>query len=663
MSERMTSKVAMEDPPLCSLNREFPQFPPPDDFPVCTSKRGVILARFEDNSWPMQEWLGKVYTFRFGVESTSKISPWLLEQESYFFKLILVFIMWVDPGGLKPSTLQSRYGKLRTMFKFCAENGISVTELYKFPHLVSGFILLVGKFASQYVSLMRAIYNNQGLLGFKLLNPRQIADLVTAGKARVSRQTPYIPSRISQIHLLRSLELMEDYNRHADSFERLYEYIWSAYVDNNGSAITWHQKLVGPFNKSAKVAGCHYFGLFQKTAEEFGVKDVLIKWMSRRPGGCAKLDLTSFSSFLSCVVIAGSTCIASLSAMRKEEINNLRVDCFEMVETDLGKVCYLRGETTKTIHDDDARWVTCEDTLKAISAMASIAKLRMVAAVELGVDHSPDEVANPYLISRVYEPWSHDWGKDRSIQTSLRKAISASSLYKDCPILFLPGDTVITQQDFDEALKANPDLNIERFAVGDRWSFAFHQFRRTLMVNGSLSNLVSPQSMQYQLKHLYLSMQMYYGQNYSGLAFNSKAKEEFIETSYEMMASRVMELKSPKFVSTISPLHKERAISYYDGKTIKQLTKMAGQGTMSVKETVMGICLNTEPCEFGSADFVLGCNECTSGLACKDNLPLIKKVDDRLKSQLDAAKEDGPRKDALRVQYEFTQKLINVVLV
>lgn len=663
MSERMTSKVAMEDPPLCSLNRELPQFPPPDDFPVCTSKRGVILARFEDNSWPMQEWLGKVYTFRFGRESTSTMSPWLSEQESYFFKLIMVLIMWVDPGGLKPSTLQSRYGKLRTMFKFCAENGISVSEFYKFPHLVSSFTLLVGPLASQYISVLRMIYNYRDLLGFKVLTLQQIGDLFVAGKSRASRQTPYIPSRISQVHLLRSLELMDDYNKHADSFEKLYRSVWSAYVDNNGAPTTWHQKLVGPFNKTAIVSGGQYFGKFVRAAEKFGVKDVLMKWMSRRPGGCVRIDLISFSSFLSCVVLAGSTSIASLSAMRKEEINKLRADCFEARETDLGKVYYLSGGTTKSIHDDDARWITCEDTLKAVAAMASIARLRMQAAVELGVDHSSDEVSNPYLISRAYEPWSKEWGRDRSIQTSLRKAISASSLYRDCPILFLPGDTIITKEDFDEALKANPDLKIKRFAVGERWSFAFHQFRRTLMVNASLSNLVSPQSMQYQLKHLYLSMQMYYGQNYSGLAFNSKAKEEFIETSYEMMANRVVELKSPKFVSTISSLHKERAISYYDGKTVKQLTKMARQGQMSVKETIMGICLNTEPCEFGSADFVLGCNECTSGLASKDNLPLIQRVDDRLRSQLDAAKEDGPRKDALKAQYEFTQKLINVVLV
>lgn len=318
MSERMICKIAMEDPPLCSLNRELPQFPPSDDFPVCISKRGVVLARFKDDCWPMQEWLGKVFTFRFGRESTSRVSPWLSEKESYIFKLIVVLMMWVAPGGLTPSTLQSRYGKLRKLFKFCAENGISVAELHKFPHLVSSFTSQSVSYASQFVSPLRSIYNYQDVLGFKILNLRQIGELFIAGKARKSRQTPYIPSRISQMHLLRALELMSDYNAHATAFEDLYSYVWGAYVSNNGAAETWSGKLISPFNKSAIGPGAVYYGAFAKAAERFGVKDVLFKWMSRRPGGCPKIDLIALSSFLSCVVLAGSTCISSL----REPLNN-----------------------------------------------------------------------------------------------------------------------------------------------------------------------------------------------------------------------------------------------------------------------------------------------------------------------------------------------------
>lgn len=663
MIERMVSNVAMEDPPLNSTNRELFQFPPPDHFPVCISKSGEVLARFEDDSWPMHEWLGKVYTFRFGREKSAAGPAWLSNDESKLFKLILVMIMWVLPEGIKPSTLQSSYGKIRKLFRFCASSKISVSEFYKYPHLLSTFISEVGPLGGQYVGFLRNVFNYQDVIGFKILDLAQISEIFVAGQSRKSAQTPYIPSRINNIHLMRSLELVEDYNENASSFEAFFQYIWDAYVVNNGPASSWREKLISPFNKAAKGPGRVYYGSFEDAAAKFGVRDVLIKWMSRRPSKSSKLELIGLSSFFNAISLVGATCLANLSAMRKEEINKLRVNCWEEKITDKGKVSFICGETTKTIHDEDARWVVCEDANKAVIAMASVAKLRMKAAIELGVEHDEEEVANPFLILKVYEPWAKDFKGDRSYATKIRKSISATNLHVQCPFLFSPEEILITGDDFQEALKVNPDLDIERFAVGKPWAFAFHQFRRTLMVNACLSELVSPQSLQYQLKHLYLSMSIYYGRNYSGLAVNAKAAEEYISTSYEFMARKSMTLIEPKFVSTISPLHKERAIDFVEGATLKALAKKFRSGERVIKETIMGVCLNTEPCEFGSVDFILACDECVSGLACRDNLPLIEKVDARLKFQLDIVKEDGPRRDSLMAQYDFTQRLIKVILI
>lgn len=663
MIERMVSNVAMEDPPLDITNRELFQFPPPDNFPVCISKSGEVLARFEDDSWPMHEWLGKVYTFRFGREKSAAGPAWLTDFESRLLKLILVLIMWVLPEGIKPSTLQSRYGKIRKLFRFCASNGISVSEMYKYPHLLSRFIELVGPLGGQYAGFLRDVFDYQDALGFKILDLAQISEIFVAGQSRDSAQTPYIPSRINNVHLMRSLELMEDYNKHASSFEAFFQYIWGAYVVNNGPAFNWKGKLVSPFNKAAKGPGRVYYGSYKDAAAKYGVRDVLVKWMSRRPSGSSKLELVGLSSFFNAVSLVGATCLANLSAMRKEEINTLRVNCWEERITDKGKVNFICGETTKTINDEDARWIVCEDANKAVIAMASVARLRMKAAIELGVEHDEDEVDNPFLILKVYEPWAKDFKGDKSYATKIRKSISATNLHVQCPFLFSQEEILITQDDFQEALKVNPDLDVERFAVGKPWAFAFHQFRRTLMVNACLSEMVSPQSLQYQLKHLYLSMSIYYGRNYSGLAVNAKAAEEYISTSYELIARKAMALVEPKFVSTISPLHKERAIDFIEGATLKVLAKKFRGGERTVKETIMGVCLNTEPCEFGSVDFILACDKCVSGLACRDNLPLIKRVDARLKSQLDVVGEVGPRKDALMAQYDFTQRLINVILV
>ena len=659
MARPMASNVSMEDPPLNDSNRELFEFPPSDDFPVCIDRNGNVLSRFKDPSWCMDVWVGKITTFNFGTETIGRVPAWLSGTEAYYFRLIMVLLMWVLPNSISPSTLVSQYGRLRRLFSFCVERGISVSNLHRFPHLVSEFIDMVGPLGGHYVTMFRGIYDHEESLGFKVLTLPQISDMFLAGKSRQSVQTPYIPSRISDIHLMRSFEMLDDYNRLASSFEGLFECLWVGYVENNGNPRGWSGKLHSPTNLRSEF----FLSEFDVVAEVYGVKDVLIKWMSRRPGNSEYIDSTSLSSFFNSILLVGATCLASLSAMRKTEINNLRVDCYEERETDRGKVYFICGETTKTIKDDDARWVTCEDAFKAITAMSSIARLRMKAAIAMGIDHMPDEVDNPYLIPRVYEPWSKSFAGVRSAPTYIRKSISASELHRQCPILFLPEDLTISEADFREALAVNPDLDVSRFAVGKSWSFGFHQFRRTLMVNASLSEFVSPQSMQYQLKHLHLDMSLYYGRNSSGLVVNAQAKEEYIEAAYEMMARKATQLKSPKFVSLISPVHKSRLTAFMEGKTLKQLSKMARTGSMVVKETLMGVCLNTEHCEYGSADFVLACDQCPSGLASKENLPLIRRLDDWLEDQLAEVTEEGPRRDALKAQHDFTQRLINVVLV
>lgn len=663
MVELMDSNVRMESPPVNSLNSQLPVFPPPDDFPVCIDKNGVVLARFGDDSWPMREWLGKVCTFSFGLKGTSKNPGWLCGGESYLFRLIMILIMWVTPEKIQPSTLQSRYNNLKRVFSFCSSKNISVAEFFRYPHLVSEFIGEVSKYAMNYVAIFRVIYEHEGLLGFKTLNPAQIYELICAGKKHTSAQTPYIPSRISNLHLIRSLELMKDYNRLADSFESLFDYVWQSYKVNNP---TWgrEEKLLSPFSRAmASIQGRIYCGSFEEVSERYGVKDTLAKWMFRASRKTEKITLLTFSSFFNAVTLIGATCIASLSAMRREEINKLRIDCFDAVELDGNSVFFLKGETTKTLRDDDARWITCIDTLDVVSAMTSIARLRMKVAIALGVCHDEDEVDNPYLILRAYEPWSKGHAEAVMAATSLRKNIGATVIGSQCPSLFGPEELLITDQDFDEAVKANPDLDVERYAVGKPWFFGFHQFRRTLMVNACLSQLVSPQSLQYQLKHLYLMMSMYYGRNSSSLAFSSKARDEYISTAYEGMAKKALELRGPKFVSLISPLHKERAVSFFEEKSLKQLIAQARKGVSVVKETILGVCLNTEPCEYGSADYVLACNQCVSGLASKENLPVVKRVNDWLESQLESASGDGPRRDALLAQHKFTQRLINVVMV
>lgn len=661
----MRLKLVMEHPPTKAENYELTQFPPSDDFPVCIDPEGKVLARFGDDRWPMTYWCGRICAFNFGQLSTSRAESWSSEQESFPFRTIMAFMMWCSPESIKPSTLFTRYGALKKVFVVCNDLGVSVTDVHKFPELVDKLIVACSDKVHHLVKVLRTIYDHRDTLGFMILNLKQIADLHVALKNLTSNQTPYIPKRISNLHLERSMELVNDFITHSDQFEQLFEEAWGGYLFNNGDPSRWgdQTRLFSPYSqRSTTVRKTVYYGSFSEAATRHGVDVVLKKWMCGPGKAFEDFKVGVLSRFFGSIALVGATCIASLTAMRKEEVNNLRADCFFTEDTDDGPAYFLKGRTTKTIQDPEALWVTCQDTEKVVKAMASVCRIRMKCAVARGVKHDKSELTNPFLILRAYEPWGGHYSESGSDATSIRRGMAAATIEQQCPNFFPLGSTVITEEDFDEAVKINPGLDVERFAVGEPWSFAFHQFRRTLMVNSHMSGLVSPQSMQYQLKHLYQSMSIYYGRNGSHLAVSQKTAEEYVSNFYESMARNAVELKSPDFVSLISPLHKERVTSFMEMKNLKQLVGMAKKRLFSIKETIMGICLNSEHCELGSADYVLGCDQCVSGLACKQNLPKIQKTNDWIEIQLEDAKVDGPRRESLSAQHRFTQRLINVVL-
>lgn len=104
--------------------------------------------------------------------------------------------------------------------------GVSVTDVHKFPELVDKLIAACSDKVHHLVKVLRTIYDHRDTLGFMILNLKQIADLHVALKNLKSNQTPYIPKRINNLHLERSMELVNDFNVHSHQFEQLFEEAW-----------------------------------------------------------------------------------------------------------------------------------------------------------------------------------------------------------------------------------------------------------------------------------------------------------------------------------------------------------------------------------------------------------------------------------------------------
>lgn len=114
--------------------------------------------------------------------------------------------------------------------------------------------------------------------------------------------------------------------------------------------------------------------------------------------------------------------------MRRAEVGRLRSDCLVLDRDDrLGEIFMLRGDTSKTVDDDSALWITSPTAKIAVDAMAAISTMRMsMAVLDPRLEIADDVVDNPYLITRSYEPWGvvkeseYELGVDARVEISYR---------------------------------------------------------------------------------------------------------------------------------------------------------------------------------------------------------------------------------------------------
>jgi hypothetical protein len=184
------------------------------------------------------------------------------------------------------------------------------------------------------------------------------------------------------------------------------------------------------------------------------------------------------STYFNMLNYVGLAYLLNFSLMRVEEGWELRTDCLE-VEHDgrFGSIYLLSGPTTKTIKDDDARWVTSPSAQVAVDAMACVARLRMIAVeANSEAQTTPEEINNPFLATRTLEPWNRKHARSQPIY--VRPApLSFGAVANLWPNLFDKDELRITEEDLHIARLITPTLDSETFSVGNVWPLAWHQLR------------------------------------------------------------------------------------------------------------------------------------------------------------------------------------------
>ncbi|ANC05415.1 hypothetical protein AB688_03030 [Pseudomonas putida] len=411
-------------------------------------------------------------------------------------------------------------------------------------------------------------------------------------------------------------------------------------------------------------------GKFPSIARRYGIDGLLQKWILQPDQSIASVDysISALSSYFTMVGKVGTAYILNFSMMRIDEAWALRTNCLE-VETDekLGKIYTLRGVTTKTVEDDDARWITSPSTKLAVDAMRYIARLRVVCAeANPRVPTTLEDIQSHHLVLRSYEPWAN--AKNTDTPLHIRPMYpSYQAVIDSYPNLFDPKHLKITESDLITARLVTTTLDDEAFKVGELWPLAWHQLRRTGAVNMLASGLVSDASVQYQLKHATRAMSLYYGQGRSQLKVNSDACTHYVRTMYEILSKEIALLFSERFVSPYGDDRKAEILRLVDASDMKKLSKSAKLGQVSWRQTMLGGCTKRGPCEYGGVDNIIRCGggdhlrPCADALFDRDRKQNIQQLAEQIKSRLLDAPIDSPYRDSLLAQQRAVENALNVI--
>lgn len=408
---------------------------------------------------------------------------------------------------------------------------------------------------------------------------------------------------------------------------------------------------------SGTKTGLRFLGAFADTAKRFGIFELLERWAGRS----GDIQIRTLTSYLRLVNRAGLAYILNFSLMRVEEAWNLRAGCLE-VEHDksFGDIFLLRGQTTKTLNDSDAMWVTSPCVEVAVRAMEVISLFRSL--------HSPRPVvsglAGRYLTDFYHEPWSPSRNhNDRSLRPSIPSY--ASLLESE---LFDLERVRITTEDLKLARLATPTLP-EKYKVGAVWPLAWHQLRRTGAVNMQASGLVSDASVQYQLKHVTRAMSLYYGQNHSQMRLEEKAHTLYVRTMYERLGRELQQLTSDRFVSPHGNKRKSEIVRLISPEDAKKMIGLAKKGAVACRQIILGVCSSREPCPYGGIDNIAHCGggdsenakPCSDVLYDSERLDTVADLEHILKERLATAQDGSPLRESLMAQQRSVESFRRVI--
>lgn len=659
-----------------------PSWPPPSDWAVSMDGQGNPLSVWGGPSWDFTALAGKTFKLDFAGGRHGRSAKPLCPENQHVMRMLATWILWGHQAARTWDSVTNRFNFLRRILALCEQEGVLASDLMRFPRVLER---LPDHFSTtrgqQYILVeLERVLRAKDRLGFTLVDAKGIGFLSRAFANRSnkeSEQTAYVPPRIWTYQLLRLRECLDDFLLHRQQVEDCFYFCVNAYVHNYGSleaALLINGSSFDtclPFTEHGKGAGKRtgrrFHGPFVLTAQRFGIKELIERWVLPARGS---FGLQSLSALLTMVQLVGLTYIAFFTLQRKEEVGTLRADCLTWVEEPgLGHIPVIRGKTTKTESDSDAWWPTSPSVEVAVSAMSAVARMRMhCAASNPMVSCNDTDINNPYLFHTAFEPWACSPGDWKPYAT--RPIVQPYRLLMErYPRLFDPNRLRITEDDLTKARMFTPNLDKRgKFRVGEIWPLAYHQLRRTGAINMFASGLLSESSIQVILKHMVLSQTVYYGRNHTRLRFSEEFEGLMVTAKYEVMARQIEALVSERYVSPLGQQHKnELVINLIGSRDFKALVKAGKKGEVSFRETRLGACTKVGTCDYGGIESVARCAGGDGDEPCREaffDRTMKASVERQLARAEEGAKnaqQDSPRERAMLADAQGMRNYLNVI--
>lgn len=628
-----------------NLNR-FPSF----DFVMSRDNENNVISYYGDSNWDFRPYRLAGNTgaarvnFNFAQESQKAEAKWIVF-------LLLYIAIGERSYGISIATLMGYLKPIRSMFKYSNLSNITIyqllsdkDELFRFistlhtRNLLAGFSSVIGHLASIPESV-------SGYKTLKISRSEIFRDQLLILKEE--QQHPVIPPRILSSLITQLDTLLSDVFKHQ---RRLWGFLEEVISDNQFARSKAMQRKIGFISKDFKPH-------FPEAAELFGLSSFFVKY--------SVSNIPSISSFLTRIQHACRTYLHIYTGMRHAEALSLKTNSLECITGKVGKHYKLHGETSKFIgQKKKVSWVTSKEVLAAYKIADRLAKI-IINYAQL------DKSTAPLFVSLSYLPLTKAAPKIKREVLVSNSSVKSQEVYP-----YLDMDMFrIKQSDLTHLQRVDPfrAWNEEAdYKVGIVWRFTTHQFRRSLAFYASQSIETSLPSLKRQLKHISRDMTLYYC-NSSSLAFEFDHDEHISH----LMNKEEVGFKATEYLQQVlnskEPLY--GAHGRYIDKNIKGLNctillkenrkllmEQFKKGELSYKQTPLGACTTTKPCDKKLFRAVAACVSCDRAIIKPSKLEQVitrQEIFIKELSEIDSNSiELRTEKNELEVLLKFKDKVI-----